>query len=271
MNHSADPVSTRLAQAIAMSQEAGKLTLEYFQTNEFIVERKADDSPVTVADRRAEQLLRERIGHWFPGDAIIGEEFGEQSGNSGFTWILDPIDGTKSFIAGVPLYSQLIGILQGDDCVAGVIAVPALDECVFAARGQGAWWRRHSSPPRVARVSQQPTLANGVFVTSQIDTFAQRGGAEAYARLERKAYVTRTWGDGYGYLLVATGRAEVMVDPIMNVWDAAAIQPIIEEAGGSFTDWNGKPTIRNGEAIATNRLVHAEVQEITRAYPRLSQ
>ena len=142
MSTSSDPVAARLAAALEFSQEAGQLTVRYFQSSDFSVERKADNSPVTQADRAAELLLRDRIANAFPGDSVLGEEFGPQAGSSGFQWILDPIDGTKSFISGVPLYSQLIGILRGDETVAGVIHVPALDECIFAARGHGAWWRK---------------------------------------------------------------------------------------------------------------------------------
>jgi histidinol phosphatase-like enzyme (inositol monophosphatase family) len=270
MREHSDPLSSRLAWALAIAQEAGRLTLQYFQTDRFTVERKADDSPVTLADRNAEQLLRNRIDSQFPEDAIIGEEYGERPGRSGYCWVLDPIDGTKSFIGGVPLYSQLIGILKDQQSVAGVIAIPALEECVFAARGQGAWWRRRGGPPQRARVSDRSSLKDGIFVTSQVDTFARRGAADAYARLERAAYVTRTWGDGYGYLLVATGRAEVMVDPVMNLWDAAAIQPVIEEAGGTFTDWQGQATVHSSEGVATNGAVRDEVLAITRQYPRAS-
>lgn len=270
MNRSSDPVSIRLAAAIQFAHDAGQLTLEYFQSERLTVDRKSDDSPVTQADRQAEQLLRRSIERLFPSDAVIGEEFGEQPGTSGYTWVLDPIDGTKSFVGGVPLYSQLIGILAGDESVAGVITLPALDECVFGAIGQGAWWRKRSSPPQRARVSQRVRLSDGIFLTSQVDSFSQRGASEAYARLERAAYVTRTWGDGYGYLLVATGRAEAMVDPLMNVWDAAAIRPVIVEAGGTFTDWQGQSTIHHGEGIATNGHVREEVLKITRDYPKPS-
>jgi histidinol phosphatase-like enzyme (inositol monophosphatase family) len=268
MSNEADPVSERLALAVDWTHQAGRLTLEFFQSDNCPVERKADNSPVTQADRTAEHFLRGRIQQAFPGDGIIGEEFGEHPGTSGFTWILDPIDGTKTFIAGVPLYSQLIGILRDGDSVAGVIAIPGLDECIFAARGQGAWWRRRSSPPQRARVSSRRQLSEGIFVTSQVDSFVHRNAADAYSRLERAAYVTRTWGDGYGYLLVATGRAEAMVDPVMNIWDAAALRPVLEEAGGTFTDWQGRATIHSGEGVATNGLVQDEVLAITRDYPK---
>lgn len=268
MINNPDLISARLGAAIGWTHEAGQITLEYFQSAGIDVQRKADNSPVTLADQRAEQWLRQRIQQTFPDDQIVGEEFGEQPGSSGFTWILDPIDGTKTFIGGVPLFSQLIGILRGGESVAGIIAIPALDEMVFACQGQGAWWRRKLAPPQRAFVSQRKKLADGIFLTSQIDTFEQRGAFDAFTRLQQAAYVTRTWGDGYGYLLVATGRAEAMVDPIMNLWDAAALKPVLEEAGGTFTDWSGTPTIRSGEGIATNGHVAAEVLAITRDYPK---
>ena len=262
-----DPIAVRLAAAMELAHEAGQLTLQYFQRENFTVERKSDNSPVTQADREAELLLRDRIGQKFATDAIVGEEFGQQPGSSGFTWILDPVDGTMSFIGGVPLYCQLIGILLNNDSVAGVIHMPALDESISAARGQGAWWRKGSSAPRQARVSTHASLAEGIFLTSQVDSFAARGAADAFERLQRLAYITRTWGDGYGYLLVATGRADAMVDPVMNLWDAAAIKPILEEAGGTFTDWQGRATIHHGEGVATNGHILEEVLAITREFP----
>ncbi len=256
-------LAPRYELARAVAREAGKLTLNYFQSDSLAVELKPDRSPVTVADRAAEQLLRKRIGEQFPDDAILGEEFPENSGTSGYRWILDPIDGTKSFIHGVPLYGTLVGIEHQQRSVIGVIYVPALEECLHAATGQGAWFERKQSPPRPAQVSSRETLCEGLLCAS--DTrFPNPSRQAAYGRLQQAARVSRTWGDCYGYLLVATGRAEVMVDPIMNVWDAAAIQPIILEAGGTFTDWQGRETIYSGEGIATNGKVLAEVLAITR-------
>ena len=248
----------RLDLALAAGKEAGRLTLQYFQQDNYSVERKADESPVTIADRSAEELLRSRIASAFPADGIIGEEFGRAAGTSGFTWILDPIDGTKSFISGVPFYGTLVGIEHSGRSLVGFIFMPGLDEGVYASLGGGAWHFRGEQPARPARVSQR-LLNQGLFVTSQLDSFAKRGAVDAFHRLEKAASITRTWGDCYGYLLVATGRAELMVDPILNVWDAAAVQPIIEEAGGTFTDWKGNPTIHAGEAIATNRITLEEV------------
>jgi histidinol phosphatase-like enzyme (inositol monophosphatase family) len=260
----APEIAARLELALAAGKDAGRLTLQYFQQQNYEVERKSDASPVTIADRSAEQLLRDRIAAGFPRDGVLGEEFGRQDGSSGYTWILDPIDGTKSFISGVPLYGTLVGVEHEGRCLLGLVFMPALNEGVYAAAGHGAWHFRGDEVPTLARVSQRPRLADGLFITSQFDTFAARGADSALAALQKAAYISRTWGDCYGYLLVATGRAEAMVDPIMNVWDAAAIQPIVEEAGGSFTDWQGNATIHSGEGVATNGLVHEEVLAITR-------
>lgn len=262
-------IDPRLALAIEAGKAAGRLTLTYFQQDNFQVERKNDQSPVTVADRSAEQLLRELIAKAFPTDSILGEEFGAIDGTSGFRWILDPIDGTKSFISGVPLYGTMIGVEHEGRSQVGVVYIPGLDEGVYASAGGGTWHFQGNAAPKPARVSQRPRLADGLFVTSQVDTFSRRANSlPAFEQLQAAAYVTRTWGDCYGYLLVATGRAEVMVDPMLNVWDAAAVQPIVEEAGGTFTDWQGQPTIHAGEAIATNGLVLDEVLAITRQYPK---
>lgn len=267
-------IAPRLALARSAGVEAGDLTLEYFQREGLGFERKGDQSPVTVADRAAEELLRRRIAAAFPRDAILGEEYGEVAGTSGFRWILDPIDGTKSFISGVPLYGTMVGVEHEGRSLVGLVYIPGLREGVFAALKHGTWHfatnaQAAVSPPRRVHVSQRPKLADGLFVTSQVDTFAKRGAMAVFDALQGAAYITRTWGDCYGYLLVATGRAEAMVDPMLNIWDAAAIQPIIEGAGGTFTDWRGEATIHAGEAIATNGLVLAEVLAATSKAPRL--
>ncbi len=256
----------RLELARAAACEAGQLTLQFFRSDRFVVERKEDDSPVTNADREAELLLRQRIESAFPNDGIVGEEFGQREGTSDFRWILDPIDGTTSFVSGVPLYGTLVGVVYQQRSVAGVIFVPALDECVYAAEGFGAWYCHGNSAPQAARVSSRDDLADGLLVTTQVDLFDRRDAGHVFRELQRHARITRTWGDCYGYLLVATGRAEVMIDPVMSIWDAAALQPILEEAGGTFTDWRGNRTIYHGEGIGTNRRVLEEVLSITRQY-----
>ncbi len=258
----------RLDFAVAIAMEAGDITLEYFRQEGLAVDRKQDDSPVTIADRSAEEHLRARILETYPQDAILGEEFGAVAGTSGYRWILDPIDGTKSFIHGVPLYGNLVAVEHGGEGVVGVIRIPALQECVYAARGLGAWYVRGSAPPARATVSDCPRLSEGLFLTSEVRCFGEVGRQDAYWRLQAAARLTRTWGDCYGFMLVATGRAEVMADAYLSLWDAAALQPIIEEAGGSFTDWKGNPTIQSGEAVATNRLVRDEVLAITRQYDK---
>ncbi len=261
-------IAARLALARTAGLEAGRLTLQYFQTANFQTERKSDNSPVTIADRSAEELLRKRIAAAFPSDAILGEELGATDGKSGFRWILDPIDGTKSFIHGVPLYGTMVAVEHEGRAALGFVFMPGLGEGVFASTGQGTWHFRGDEQPQRAVVSTKPRLADGLFVTSAVDTFAKRGAIGAFEALQDAAYITRTWGDCYGYLLVATGRAEVMVDPVLNVWDAAAVQPIVEEAGGTFTDWQGAPTIHAGEAIATNGRVLEEVLAVTREFLR---
>lgn len=255
-------IQDRLDLAVRIAREAGLITLEYFRRADLAIEVKQDNTPVTIADRRAEEHLRARISETFPDDAILGEEFADRSGGSGFRWILDPIDGTKSFVHGVPLYGTLIGVEREGESVLGVIRIPALDECVYAAVGHGAWYVRADSPPAQARVSSTKPLANGLFLTSEVATFDEIGRRDAYLALEQKAALSRTWGDCYGYLLVATGRAEVMVDPVVAVWDLAALLPIIEEAGGTFTDWQGRHTVHSGQAIATNGHIHTEVLAI---------
>jgi histidinol-phosphatase len=252
----------RLALAVEAAREAGRITLEYFRRDDLEVELKCDDTPVTAADRRAEEHLRQRIAATFPADGIFGEELSERPGTSGFRWILDPIDGTKSFIHGVPLYSTLVGMECEGQSVLGVIRIPALDECVYAARGLGAWYLHAEQPPRRAHVSTRPKLSKALFVTSEVINFDKTGRRGAYDRLQAAARLTRTWGDGYGYLMVATGRAEVMVDPIMALWDAAALPPVLEEAGGTFTDWRGNRTMHAGDGIATNGLLLEEVLEL---------
>lgn len=259
-----DELTARLESAVAFARQAGEFTLSHFQRDDLAVELKADASPVTVADRGAEQLLRSAIAAAFPADAVLGEEFGEQPGTSGYRWILDPIDGTKSFISGVPLYGTLVGIEREGRSVVGVIHIPALAETAYAAVGGGAWYVKGNSPPRRARVSKKP-LGEGLFVTSEVKNFATIDRADVYDRLQRSARIARSWGDAYGYLLVAVGRAEAMVDPIMNVWDCAALQPVIEEAGGTFTDWQGVPTIHSGNAMATNGVTFEEVLSFTRS------
>ncbi len=261
----------RVAFALALAVAASRETLKFFRTSEFQVERKSDRSPVTRADKQTEQLVRSMLAQSFPADSILGEEFGSLPGQTDFEWIIDPIDGTKSFISGVPLYSTLVGMTTAGQPQIGVITIPALGEVVIAAKGLGAWYGQSLTQQPVNRltqtfVSKQSRLEDGLMVTSQVDNFSHRKAETAYRELESQAYVSRTWGDGYGYLLVATGRAEVMVDPIVNPWDVAAVAPVIEEAGGRFTSWSGDYDIRAGHCIGSNGLVHEQVLSRLRPY-----
>lgn len=272
MSHSSDAkeVAVRLDHAVKFAREAGRLTLDYFR-GAYSVEQKSDGSPVTAADRGAEDLLRRRIADAFPNDAILGEEFDDQPGTSGYQWVLDPIDGTKSFIHGVPLYTTLVAVIHGNatagESEIGVIYAPAIDELVYASRGNGCWIRRNEMNPEPARVSDTPKLNDGLLLTTEIAAFNNgrpRHAMDVFLNLQEKARLVRTWGDAYGYLLVATGRAEAMIDPQVNLWDAAALQPIIEEAGGHFVDWQGKATVYSADAIATNGRVTEEILALTR-------
>jgi histidinol phosphatase-like enzyme (inositol monophosphatase family) len=256
----------RLEVAIAAGREAGAITLEYFGREGLEVERKGDDSPVTVADRRAEEHLRRQIAEAFPTDGILGEEFPERPGSSGYRWILDPIDGTQSFIHGVPLYGTMVAVEHEGRSILGVVLFPALGEWIYASEGMGAWHVSGDQPPRPAKVSRQNRLSDGLFLTSEVASFDSIGRRDVYDALQAAAWLSRTWGDCYGYFLVATGRAAVMVDPIMNVWDAAAVLPIVQEAGGTFTDWQGRATIHSGQGIATNGLVLDEVLAFIRGF-----
>ena len=235
---------------------AGGVAMRHYRSN-LAVESKADGSPVTIADREAEAEARAWIGARFPMDGIEGEELGVVRANARRRWIIDPIDGTKTFVRGVPLWGTLIAVVEGTQVLAGATFCPAVGEMVVAARGEGAWWNgARCSVSKVDRLERATVLTTG----------EQFRGDEArrlaWQRLSDRALVTRTWGDCYGYLLVATGRAEAMVDGTMSSWDAAAVQPIIEEAGGVFTDWSGARTAFGGSAIATNAILADEVRAL---------
>ena len=234
--------------AIDAVWQAGKSTLAHFQTN-VAVERKSDNTPLTIADQQAEQLLRRLINERFPDHAIVGEEYGRSETRSPYTWVIDPIDGTKSFICGVPLYANLLALMDGDRALLGIINLPALDDMIVAVRGEGCYWNG-----RRVHVSQTDDLADAVVLTSGLHYFGEK--QPAWDRILRASYYQRTWGDAYGYALVATGRADVMIDPALALWDAGPLQVIIEEAGGKFTDWQGTPTIHHEEGIATNGRLH---------------
>lgn len=250
---------TLLDFAVEAAWQAGKITLEYFQTGT-AVERKADASPVTLADRRAEEKLRERIQHHFPEHGILGEEFGEVPGRSPYRWILDPLDGTRSFIQGVPLYGVMVGLEYAGQAVLGVVHFPALGDIIYAAKGEGCYWNG-----RRARVSAVDHMDEAVVLATDVRTLYQQGRGPAFETLQANTRLQRTWGDCYGHMLVATGRAEIMLDPILNIWDCAALQPILEEAGGTFTDWEGIATHTGGNGLSTNGHLFRTLMDIIAA------
>ncbi len=241
-----------LLAAEEVARLAGAHALSHFRQDGLVVETKHDGSPVTNADREAERLAREWIEQRFPEDGIVGEELGTIRPNARRQWFLDPIDGTKAFVRGVPLWGTLVAVAEGNTVLAGALFCPALDELVVAERGAGCFWNG-----RRAWVSSVSSLNEATVVTTDV-----RSIPTGLERLLRRGEVCRTWGDCYGYLLVATGRADVMVDPVMSVWDSAALQPIIEEAGGVFTDFGGKATAFGGSAVATNAKLAVEVRAL---------
>jgi histidinol-phosphatase len=239
-----------------VARRSGDVALGFFRQG-VRVDTKGDGTPVTVADQTAERTAREWLEARFPEDGILGEEFGETRPGAKRRWILDPIDGTKTFIRGVPLWGTLVAVTEGDTILAGAAYFPPVGDMLVAAPGQGCWCNGKRT-----WVSAEAELSRSlVLVTDErFQTHPQRG--QGWRALSAQASVARTWGDCYGYLLVATGRAEVMADELMSPWDAAAIQPIIEEAGGVFTDWTGKRTAFGGSAIATNAVLADRVREV---------
>ena len=236
--------------AVEICCAAGALTLEWFQAESLTVDRKGDGTPVTEADRVAERFLRDQIAARFPDDAIVGEEEGAGTGTSGRTWTIDPIDGTKAFTHRVPLYSNLLALDDEAGPLLGVINLPALGETVAAGRGLGCRCNEAA-----ARVSTTASLDGAYVSTCGWDAW---NDGDLLA-LKASGAQLRTWGDGYGYALVATGRIDAMIDPMVAVWDLAPMPVIMAEAGGRFTAWDGNPSPAAGSGLATNGLLHDEL------------
>jgi histidinol-phosphatase len=246
-----------LRAAVALAEEAGRLVLTHYQRG-VTIERKPDRSPVTIADRSAEQLIRQRLASIYPEHTVLGEEFGAGGANGSHRWIVDPIDGTRSFVHGVPLFGVLIALEIEDVVVVGVCHLPAVNDTVAAARGLGCTWNG-----RPAQVSQTTALDEATILYSDGRSMRHRLGAR-WAALEDRVHEVRGWGDCYGHCLVATGRADVMLDAVMNPWDCAALLPILDESGGRFTDWRGHARIDGGDAVSTNGALHGAVLDLLR-------
>lgn len=257
-------LSDRLNFALDVASEASAFIMPLYRSSVLNVEFKRDRSPVTEADRGAEELIRRRIDAAFPNDGVLGEEMDDKPSENEFRWVLDPIDGTKSFVHGVPLFGTLIGLEYDDRVVLGVCRFPALDEVVYAAEGAGAWQQVGTEEPKPARVSNVDDLADALFCITEFEGWREIGRLDALEKLSAAARMTRGWGDCYGHALVACGRAEVIVDPLISAWDAAALIPILQEAGGHFVGWNGEPSMHAGNGVSVNAALKEAVMELLR-------
>ena len=243
-----------------LAYRAGRITLGYYNKG-IQHDLKSDESPVTAADKATEEFIRGEIEKAYPTHAIVGEEYGERAGEGNpFRWIVDPIDGTKSFIKGVPFYSVLIGLeIEGISRV-GAVCFPALDELLYAADGLGAWWNG-----KRARVSDVKDMKKAVFVYTSWSGFRTKKRLDVFENLHRDCFYGRGWSDAYGYHMVATGRAEIMIDPAIEIWDVAPFPPIFREAGGFFGSWSGEEGHAHREAVACNAALKRKVLNVTRS------
>lgn len=254
----------RYETAVEAAQRAGRLALSHFPEGaaaDFAgrVEWKQDNSPVSLADREAEVSLRDTLLTAFPRDGFLGEEYGEKEGASGFRWIVDPIDGTRAFVRGIPFWTTLVGLEYQSEQIAGVVELPALGRTFRALRGDGAY--RGEQRIRVSDVSR---LDQAQVLYSSLKWFAAPGSREAFLRLAAAANQVRGFGEAYGYMLVAQGSGEVMLEHGVHPWDVAAIKPIVEEAGGRYTDWDDNATIDRPDSLATNGRLHDETLRVLR-------
>lgn len=240
--------------ALEAAQAGGAVALDHYKRHvsgqRLDVEIKSDGSPVSHADRASEEAVRAFLSRHFPEDGILGEELGLTRPDAKRRWVIDPIDGTKSFLAGVPLWGSLLALVEGEEVLVGAAAFPVTGEAIAAAPGTGC----HVVGGK-AGVSAVADLAKALVLATD-EWFPEAPEvAPRFADLVKRARLARSWGDCYGYYLVATGRAELMTDGKLSPWDAACFLPIIEEAGGVFTDWDGKRTVFGRGVIATNRAL----------------
>lgn len=243
-----------------LAAASAEVILPYYHGTDLGLELKADASPVTLADRRAEEIMRQMIEKRFPGHGIVGEEYGTVRGDAEFVWVLDPIDGTKSFISHVPLFGTLIGLLYQGHPEVGCIHQPVLRQLMLS---DGRTTTLNGSP---VRIRPCPELAKATMVTTDPVHPGQYHNGAAFEALQKRVNFSRTWGDCYGYLLVASGWADLMVDPIMNPWDLLPIEPIMRGAGAIMTTWDGEPAnhLRANSGIACSAEIHPEVLRILR-------
>jgi histidinol-phosphatase len=242
--------------AAEVARQAARVALGYFDAD-LTVEWKHDHTPVTIADRETEEFLRSRILERFPGDGFLGEEFGDTPGSSGFRWVLDPIDGTRSFVRGIPIWATLIGLEYKGEQIAGIAEAPAIGQTYRALRGDGAFRN-----DRRIRVSEIARLSEAQIFYSSLSWFIKAGRRDAFLNLVSQTDRQRGFGDFYGFVLVAQGAGELMVEYGVHAWDVAGLKVIVEEAGGRYSDWEGKPNTYRPDVMVSNGKLHDEALRI---------
>ena len=247
----------RLAHVIADQVDA--VTMSRFRALDLRVETKPDHTPVSDADRLAEEIVRAQLGRTRPRDAVLGEEL-PATGHGPRQWVVDPIDGTKNFVRGVPVWATLIGLIDNGQVVLGLVSAPALGRRWWAAVGSGAWSGRSLSSATRLHVSQVSTLADASLSYSSLSGWEEQGRLEGFLDLTRAVWRTRAYGDFWSYVLVAEGAVDIACEPELAVHDMAALVPIVTEAGGVFTSVRGVPGPFGGSALATNGLLHEQVR-----------
>jgi histidinol phosphatase-like enzyme (inositol monophosphatase family) len=251
--------------AVRTARAAGELTMRWFQSDELVADGKQDGSPVTQADREAEQFVRDEVAKAFPGDGVIGEEFPALESTNGRTWVVDPIDGTRSFVQGVPLFGTMLALMVEGEPTVGTIAMSGLDECVAAQTGHGCWWwKPGAAAPVRTKVSDHAELRGSVAVSTSFEYYKEPRHKRAWSKLNDLGVVTRGWSDCYGFVLLATGRADAIIEPGVKLWDIASVPPIIGEAGGVWTDIDGNHDLHAGSIVASNGQFHAALIETIR-------
>jgi histidinol-phosphatase len=248
-------IAADLELARELADGADAITTQRFGAADLVVEAKPDLTPVSDADRAVEQAIRALLAEERPGDAISGEEFGSV-GTGSRRWVIDPIDGTKNYVRGVPVWATLIALLDGDDPVVGVVSAPALNRRWWAARGAGAWTSVDGGEPRRLAVSRVTALTDASLSYSSLTGWADLGRREAFLALAEQVWRSRAYGDFWSYMLVAEGAVDLAAEPELSLWDMAALAPIVTEAGGRFTGLDGVPGVRSGNAAASNGLLH---------------
>ena len=249
----------RLAHVLADAVE--RVTMARFRAEDLRVETKPDLTPVSDADRTAEELIRGQLARTRPRDAVEGEEFGA-TGHGPRRWILDPIDGTKNFVRGVPVWATLIALVDGDEPVVGLVAAPALQRRWWAAKGSGAFAGRSLSSARRLHVSGVGSLADASLSYASLGGWDELGRREDFLALMDSCWRTRAYGDFWSYMLVAEGAVDIAAEPQLATYDMAALVPVVTEAGGSFTGLDGHPGCWSGNAVATNGLLHEQVLDL---------